>query len=147
MRCTKCHKNEAITHFTPVVDGKAQKTVHLCKHCTVISFRFHTLVLKKTEALSVTSKRCKFCGRRARSARVVAGRPVYLCSDCGKELGRIIADLCIAERPHLMERVEGTVTFMLRDAPEVRAWLTAANLKAIEILRKRRRQDRRDKGG
>ena len=146
MRCTKCHKDEAITHVTPVVDGKAQKTVHLCKHCAVISFRFHTLVLKKTEALSVTSKRCKFCGRRARSGRVVAGRPVYLCADCGKELGRIIVDLCIAERPHLMERVEGTVTFMLRDAPEVRAWLTAANLKAIEMLRKRRRQDRRDKG-
>jgi DNA-directed RNA polymerase subunit RPC12/RpoP len=78
---------------------------------------------------------------------MVAGRAVYLCSDCGKELGSIIVELCVAERPHLTERVEGTVTFILRDTPEVRAWLEAANLKAIEILRERRRQDRRDKGG
>ncbi len=146
MHCTKCHKNEAIIHFTPVVDGKAQKTVHLCKHCAVISFRFHTLVLKKSEAMSVTGKRCEFCSRRARFGRMVTGRTVYWCSDCGKKLRRIIVDLCIAERPHLMERVEGTVTFILRDAPEVRAWLEAANLKAIEILRERRRQDDRDKG-
>jgi hypothetical protein len=71
---------------------------------------------------------------------------VYWCSDCDKELRRIIVDLCIAERPHLMERVEGTVTFIMRDAPEVRAWLEAANLKAIEILKERRRQDGHDKG-
>jgi hypothetical protein len=146
MRCTKCHKNEAIIHFTPAADGKAQKTVHLCKRCAVISFAPHTLVLKKPEILSLTGKRCEFCRRRARSGRMIAGRPVYFCSDCGKELGSIIVELCIAERPHLTERVEGTVTFILRDTPEVRAWLEAANLKAIEILRKRRRQDRRDKG-
>ena len=33
MRCDKCHKNEATIHFTPVVDGKPQKTVNLCKSC------------------------------------------------------------------------------------------------------------------
>ena len=146
MHCTKCHKKEAAINFTPVVDGKAQKTVHLCKHCAVISFGFHTLVWKKPEALSVTGKRCKFCRRQARFGRMVAGRAVHWCSDCGKELGRIIVDLYIAEQPNLMERVEGTVTFMFRNAPEVRAWLEAANLTAIEILRERRRQDRRDKG-
>ena len=135
-----------MSHFTPVADGKAQKAVHLCKHCAATSFRFHTLVLKKSEALTVTGKRCGFCSGRARFGRIVTGRAVCWCSDCDKELRRIIVDLCIAERPHLMERVEGTVTFMLRDSPEVRAWLEGANLKAIEILKKRRRQDRRDKG-
>ena len=133
-------------HFTPVADGKAQKAVHLCKHCAVLSFGLHTLVWKKSGALLVTGKRCAFCRRRARSGRMVAGRAVYLCSDCGEELGSIIVELCVVERPHLTERVEGTVTFMLRDSPEVRAWLEGANLKAIEILKKRRRQDRRDKG-
>jgi hypothetical protein len=33
MRCAKRHRNEATIHFTPVVDGKPQKTVHLCKDC------------------------------------------------------------------------------------------------------------------
>ena len=145
MHCTKCHKNDAAIHFTSG-GWKARKTVHLCKRCAVISFRVHTLALKKSEALSVKGKRCEFCGRRARFGGMVTGRAVYWCPDCGKELGRIIMDLCIAERPHLMEPVEGTVTLILRDAPKVRAWLRAANLKAIETLRERRRQDGRDKG-
>src|SRR5690349_8819796 len=33
MRCDKCHNNEATIHFTPVVDGKAQKTINFCKSC------------------------------------------------------------------------------------------------------------------
>jgi hypothetical protein len=37
MRCAKCHKNEASIDFTPVVDGKPQKTVHLCKDCAPAS--------------------------------------------------------------------------------------------------------------
>jgi hypothetical protein len=37
MRCAKCHKNEATIHFTPVVDGKPQKIVHLCKDCAPAS--------------------------------------------------------------------------------------------------------------
>src|SRR5262249_21626989 len=33
MRCDKCDKKEATIHFIPVVSGKPQKTVHLCKDC------------------------------------------------------------------------------------------------------------------
>jgi len=33
MRCAECHTKEATIHFTPVVDEKPQKTVHLCKDC------------------------------------------------------------------------------------------------------------------
>jgi len=33
MICAKCHKNEATVHFTAVIDGKAQKNVHLCNVC------------------------------------------------------------------------------------------------------------------
>lgn len=33
MRCDKCHKNEATIQFTPVVGGKAHKTIDLCNDC------------------------------------------------------------------------------------------------------------------
>ena len=33
MRCAKCYTKEATIHFTPVVDGKPQKTVDLCEDC------------------------------------------------------------------------------------------------------------------
>ena len=36
MRCAKCHRKEATIAFTPVVDGKPQKTVHLCKDCAPV---------------------------------------------------------------------------------------------------------------
>jgi hypothetical protein len=33
MRCAKCHRKEATIHFTPVVDGRPQGSVHLCNDC------------------------------------------------------------------------------------------------------------------
>ncbi len=33
MRCAKCGRKEATIHFTPVVEGKPQKIVHLCEDC------------------------------------------------------------------------------------------------------------------
>ena len=33
MICAKCHKNEATIQFTPVVDGKPRKVIHLCLDC------------------------------------------------------------------------------------------------------------------
>jgi len=33
MRCAKCHENGATVQFTPVVDGKPKKPIHLCKQC------------------------------------------------------------------------------------------------------------------
>jgi len=146
MRCAKCHKNEASIHFTPVVDGKAQKTVHLCKDCAPTNTRIPALDPKKPEALSVTGKQCEFCGRPACSEIMVIERAVYLCLDCVREFGRIIVDLCISERPRVMERVyihkskkAMVIPRSLRDAPEVRAWFEVASRKAVEILRERRR--------
>jgi hypothetical protein len=34
MRCAKCQRNEATTHFTPVVNGRPQRIVDLCSACT-----------------------------------------------------------------------------------------------------------------
>ena len=146
MRCTKCHKNEATIHFTPVVSGRARKTVHLCNDCAPARTRPHSLDPKKLEPLSVKDKRCDFCGGRARFGSIVAGEAVYTCTACATELRDIILDLDISGRPHLMERIKGTVTLISRDTPEVRAWLKAASGKATEILRARQRQGGRDKG-
>ena len=51
MRCAKCHKNEATIHFTPVVDGKPQKTIPLCKACAPVRTKSHLLGAKKTPRL------------------------------------------------------------------------------------------------
>jgi hypothetical protein len=147
MLCAKCHKNEATIHFTCVVEGKEEETVHFCKDCAPASTGFHTLDPKELEALAVTGKKCEFCGRAAHSGVMDAGRPIYWCFDCGMEFGRVLADLCISERPDLVQRSKEAASFLsLSGAPEFRAWSQAANRKAVQILRERRRQDGRDKG-
>jgi len=148
MRCAKCHKNEATIHFTPVADGKPQKTVPFCKDCASANTGFHFMESKKPEALPVKGKRCDFCGRRARFGHIdkVSGKAGYTCTDCATELRDIMLDLGVAEKPHLMERIKGTVTFISRDTPAVRTWLQAAGRRAIEILSEMRRQHGRDKG-
>jgi hypothetical protein len=140
MFCRKCQKNEAAIHFTPVVNGKAKKPVHLCRDCAPAEARSHTLDPKKPATMPVKGKCCEFCGRPARYGGIVSGETVYTCADCATELRDIMLDLCSSERPQLMERIEGTVTFISRDTPDVRAWLKAANQKAIDIIRARRRQ-------
>ena len=147
MRCTKCHKNEATIHFTPVVNGMAQKTVHLCKDCAPARTKSHTLDPKKPEALPVKGKRCSFCRRPARFGEMHTGRARYWCLDCATELRDIFLDMCASERhPRLMERVEGTLAFMFRDDPEVPAWMVGAGLRATKIFVDRRRQHGHHKG-
>ena len=168
MRCTKCHRKEATIHFTPVVNGRAQKTIHLCRDCASTITGLHFREPKKPEAWPVTSKkRCTFCGRPARVGNTLTGKERYWCSDCTSELRSIFFDLCASERPHLTERAEGrlvstarnlvlarhsgivderTAASVLRDAPEVVAWVEAAYLRATKIFVERRRQHGRDKG-
>jgi hypothetical protein len=145
MLCAKCHKNEATIHFTAVVDGKEDETVHLCKDCAPSSAGFHTLEPKKLEAWSITGKKCEFCGRPAHSGVMDASGPVYWCFDCGMEFGRVLADLCVSDRPDLMRRTKEAASFLsLCGDPEVRAWSEEAHRKAVEILRKRTQQEGRD---
>jgi len=168
MRCTKCHKNEAAIHFTPVLHGKPQKTVHFCKDCASATTGFHFRGPDKPEAWPVTGKRrCTFCGRPARVGNTLTGRLRYWCSDCTSELRSIFLDLCVSERPRLTERVEGTListasklvlarhsgivdkqtaAFIVRDAPEVATWAEAAYLRAVKVFVDRRRQHSHDKG-
>jgi hypothetical protein len=83
----------------------------------------------------------------------------YWCSDCTSELQSIFFELCTSERPHLTERVEGTListarklvlarhigivdkraaAWVVRDAPELAAWAEAAYLRATKIFVDRR---------
>jgi hypothetical protein len=45
-----------------------------------------------------------------------------------------------------MEQIEGTVALIIRDDPEVPAWVTGAGLRATKIFIERRRQRVLDKG-
>jgi protein-arginine kinase activator protein McsA len=168
MRCTKCHKNEATFHFTPVLHGKPQNALHFCKDCTSAITGFHIREPEKPEAWPVTGKkRCTFCGRPARVGNTLTGSVRYWCSDCTSELWSIFSELCASERPRLKERVEGTListarklvrarhsgivdkriaATVLRDAPEVAVWVEAVCLRATKIFVDRRRQHGRDKG-
>jgi len=147
MRCARCHKNEATIQFTPVAAGKPQKAVHLCKDCATNSTGFHFRDPKKPEALPVKGKRCSFCRRPARFGERHTGRARYWCLHCATELRDIFLELCASERhPRLMEQIEGTVALIIRDDPEVPAWVTGAGLRATKIFIERRRQRVLDKG-
>ncbi len=144
--CAKCQQNEATIHFTTVVDG-AEQTVHFCKGCAPLA-GLHNLDPKELEALSVIGKKCEFCGREAVSGVITGSRgAIYWCLDCGLEFGRILSELCISERPDLMKRSKEASSFLsICSDPELQAWSEAANQRAAQILKRRRRKDARDKG-
>ncbi len=146
--CSKCHQNEAKIHFTTVVDGVVNETVDLCNDCAPpIGIDLKNPNLEELEALSIVGKKCEFCGQAAFSGVTAARGAIYWCSDCGLELGRILVDLCLSEWPDLMQRSKEESSFLsISCDPEIQAWSEAANQKAVQILRERRRRDGRDKG-
>jgi len=168
MRCSKCHKNEATIHFTPVLHGKPRKPVHFCKDCASATTGFHFREPDEPEAWPATgNRRCTFCGGPARVGNTLTGSVRYWCSECTSELRSVFFELCASERPHLTERVEGTLTstarklvlarhsgivdkrtaaLVLRDAPEVAVWAEGVYLMATKIFVDRRRQHGRGKG-
>jgi len=146
--CSKCHENEATIHVS-TVDGVKEETVHLCSDCSPsIGLNLKNLDLKELEALSIVGKKCEFCGKAAFSGVTGARGTIYWCFDCGLEFGRILSDLCISERPDLIQRSREASAFLaISSDPELLAWSETANQKALQILREKRRQDGRDKGG
>jgi hypothetical protein len=149
--CARCHQKEATVHFTTVMDGKEPSAAHLCKDCaSSIGFDFDYLNLKEIEALSVTGKRCGFCGKEAISGQIGAkDGAIYWCSDCGEEFTRILsAELAISAPPDLMRRgMDENLFLSFCYDPELKAWSEAASQRAVQILRQRRRADGRDPGG
>jgi hypothetical protein len=149
MLCGKCHRNEATIHFTTVVCGAEEETVHFCKDCAPpTGFDLDKLDMKQIEALSVTGKKCEFCGSDAFSGEMRAeGGAIYWCFDCGLERGAILSDLLVAERPDLLQRSEEESSFLsLCSDKGLQAWSVSASQRATQTLKERRRQDGRDKG-
>lgn len=141
--CTKCQRNEAVIHFTAVVESE-EETVHLCKDCAPPGLG--SLDPKQIESLSIVGKKCEFCGKDAFSGEMRAnGGGIFWCFDCGLEFGRIVTELLTSERPDLMQRKQEEISLlsMLGDR-EFQEWSETANPKAVQILKDRRRQDGRD---
>ena len=149
MLCAKCHQKEATIHFTTVVDGSEEETVHLCKDCgPSTGFDLGKLDMKEIEALSVVGKKCEFCGSDASSGEMRAGGgAIYWCFDCGLERGAILMDLLVAERPDLLQRTKEESSFLsFCSDPGLQAWSASASQRAAQTLKERRRHDGRDKG-
>jgi hypothetical protein len=132
-----------------VVNGEEEEKVDLCKNCAPGGTGLlGTLEPNELAKLSVTGKKCEFCGKGAYSGQVAAGGgAIYWCFDCGLEFGRILGELTVSERPELMQRGKAATSFMsfLSD-PELRAWSEVSGRNGVQILKERRRQDGRDKG-
>lgn len=149
MLCAKCHQNEATIHFTTVVDGSEEETLHLCGDCAPpTGFDLGKLDMKEIERLSVVGKKCEFCGRDASSGEMRVGSgAIYWCFDCGLEHGRILMDLLASEQPYLLQRNKEESSFLaFCSDPRLQAWSASASERATQTLKKRRRQDGRDKG-
>ncbi len=148
MLCAKCHQKEATVHFTTVVDGTEDETVHLCTDCAPpAGLDLHKLDLKQFEALSVSGKKCEFCGRDAYSGGMrTSGGATYWCFDCGLERGAILQDLLVAERPDLLQRSKENSFLSFCSDAGLQAWSVSASERATEKLKEKRRQDGRDKG-
>jgi len=149
MLCAKCHQKEATVHFTTLVDGTEEETVHLCKDCAPpMGFDLDKLDPKQIEALSVIGKKCEFCGRDASSGEMRAGGgAIYWCFDCGLEFASIFQQLLVAERPDLLQRSKEQSSFLaFCSDPGLQAWSAAASDRAVQTLKERRRKDGRDKG-
>ena len=71
MLCAKCHKNDATVHFTAVMDGKREETIHLCTDCAPALTGFQSFDPRELEALSVIGKKCEFCGKEAFSGQML----------------------------------------------------------------------------
>jgi protein-arginine kinase activator protein McsA len=143
MLCAKCQKSQATVHFTTIVDGETEETIHLCEDCAPGVTGLQSLDAKEIEVPSVVCARCEFCGEEAFSeATVTGGGGIYWCFDCAKEFGRIMRELIVSERPELFQRSggESSLHSLLCD-PELRVWLGAVNRKAMEMLKEKKKQE------
>ncbi len=146
MLCAKCHRNEATIHLTSIVDGIHEETVHLCTDCGPTAFSLANTDLNPIQSLSSVGKKCEFCGKNASSSEITStGNASYRCFDCACELGVIMNDLLVTERPDLLQRgqMERSLSLVGSDAG-IQAWSISASQRATQILKERRRQDGRD---
>ena|SRR5436190_23763283 len=145
MVCAKCHKNDATIHFTLVHDGKAGEAVHLCNGCAS-ACGLPNIHPNEPESGLAHGTKCDFCGQSASSRVAYPKLQICCCTACGVQFGRIIIDLCLSERPHLIQREnDGSPSLSLGCNPENFAWVENLLRKTAQVLKQRRKQDGRDK--
>src|SRR5437868_13573303 len=99
MLCAKCHKNEAVSHFTACGSDDRTERIDLCEECAPAT-GFEHVSIEQLKAFSVVGKNCDFCGEAAVPGQISAvGGAIYWCSDCGAEFGQIVTELVKSERP------------------------------------------------
>lgn len=149
MLCVKCHRNEATVDFTPVCRGRAEDTIWLCVDCAA-ACGLRNILGKELQSQSLVGKNCDFCGHAAASTRILyPGTEIYWCSSCGLEFGRVIMDLCRAERPDLIQQTNdggSSLTLGCKTKNRDLVWEEQLHRRAAQIIRERRGQDGRDKG-
>jgi len=83
--CSKCQQNPATVHITTVMGSEVEK-LDFCKDCAPAT-GYEGLTPARITALSVTGKKCEFCGKEAISGVMYANGTIYWCYDCGLERG------------------------------------------------------------
>ena len=90
MLCAKCRQKEATAHFTIVVDGTEEETIHLCRDCaTATGFSLERLDPKEIEAYRVGEKIFYYRG----------GTHDFACATCHGDEGKRIR---LQDLPNLM---------------------------------------------
>jgi len=148
MLCVKCHKNEASVHFTPVVHGQVGDSICLCTHCAS-ACGLSDIQAQEFHSWLIVGKKCEFCEQAASTRILYPATEIYWCSECGLEFGHVIMELCQMERPDLIQLTDDgspSLTLGCKTKNRDLAWEAQLHRKAAQTIKKRRKQDGRDKG-
>lgn len=127
--CERCHQNAATVHFVKKVDDVEKVNVHLCEECA-------RPTMAKQEARRQGRQKCEFCRGAAYAPIPVVRNVIYGCCGCRAEYARVFFELCTVQRPDLVHRSKGDISFFdLCFDPEVEAWAEIASQEAIQKLR------------
>jgi hypothetical protein len=126
--CQRCRTREATMQFSRKVDGRESVNAHLCEECA-------KPLLARQEALCQGPQPCEVCGGNAFSPVPGLRRLAYVCCGCRNRYRQIFFELCADQRPDLIERSEGDISFfdMCLDS-EIEDWADLAGNKAMKLL-------------
>jgi hypothetical protein len=143
MLCTKCHQKEATIHVTTIVNG-AQRTYDFCPDCAPdTGLDFNPWDAESLKAIPLIGKKCEFCSADAVSGeRRTGGGAIHWCFNCGMELGALISESLLLERPDLLQQgEEESALLSFPPDAELQAWLAVAIEKAAVTLKTRKRSE------
>jgi hypothetical protein len=126
--CRRCRIKEASIHFSHSVGDREVVDAQLCQECA-------GPLLARQEASRQGPHACAFCGKDAFSALPGVRGLTHACCGCRSQYRQIFFELCADERPDLLHRSEGEISFfdMCFD-PEIESWADHTGNKAIQVL-------------